>query len=111
MNKMRKMLMQMLLGAVIVSGVALGPVWANDLDDGIPVDEPVDDGVKVDTNFTFIVVDAETKARAKASGSSGNTVINSENGLGNINIGAGADLSGATIINLSNNEDSTVIAK
>ena len=109
MNKM--MMKQLLLGVVIVCGVALLPVWANDLDDGIPADEPIDDGVKVDTNFTFIVVDAETKARAKASGSSGKNVINSENGLGNINIGAGADLSGATIINLSNNEDSTVIAK
>ena len=100
-----------LCSALMSTALLCTPAWGSDLDDGIAIDEPVNDSVQVDTNTIFTVVHAKTKARAQSSGSSTDTVTADGNGLGNINIGAGVDLSGATIINLSDNENSTVISE
>ena len=88
-----------------LNGTAIG----NDLNDSITIDTPVSDNVNVDKNTRFRVMDAKAKAKRKG----GKIITNSgqNNGLGNINIGAGANLKGTTIINLSNNKNGTAIAE
>lgn len=83
--------------------------FATDLDDDIGSDEPINDDLRKDQNTEFIVVNAKAKANAKAKRGTG-TEGTSEDGAGNINIGVGVDLSGATIINLSDNEGATVVS-
>ncbi len=80
-------------------------VSASDLDDGIAIDKPIDDSIKAGKNINFIVTKAKSKAKT-AKGSSSVRVTKA--GEGNINIGAGADLKGATIINLSTNKGNNV---
>ncbi len=96
-------------GLTVSCLVMSGQLFGSDLDDGIGIDEPISDSIAVDRNVNFIVADAVAKAKKKSS--NGNVIINDGAGLGNINIGAGTDLSGATIINLSDNENGTVIAE
>lgn len=79
---------------------------AGDLDDGIGIDEKLDDSLQSKPNLVFIVNHAKAKARQS---NSENTIR--ENGAGNITIGAGSDLKGATIINLSDNEDAAVVSE
>jgi hypothetical protein len=86
-----------------------GQSLSNDFNDGIGIDEPITDNIDVDRNVNFIVADAVAKAKKEST--NGKIIINSGTGLGNINIGAGTDLSGTTIINLSDNENGTVIAE
>jgi len=87
---------------------------ANDLNDGIPLDTKLDDTLERDFNTTYIVTKSKGQARSQQRrGSSSKTIILKDGqgaGVGNIEIGAGSNLKGATIINLSNNKKSTVIA-
>lgn len=83
---------------------------ASDLDDDIGGDELINDDLRKDQNTEFIVVNAKAKANAKAKRGIG-TEGSSEDGAGNINIGVGVDLSGATIINLSDNQGATVVSE
>jgi len=92
-----------LAAVMIMSG---GMARAGDLDDGIGIDEKLDDSLQSEPNLVFIVNHAKAKARQ-----SNNEDTITENGTGNINIGAGSDLKGATIINLSDNEDAAVVSK
>ena len=86
---------------------------ANDLDDGIPIDEALSDSLKKDFNASFVVTKSVTKAKAQANkGENSKTIILKDGaGVGNIDIGAGADLKGATIINLSTNKNTTAISE
>lgn len=92
------------LAAVVI--VVGGTAHAGDLDDGIGIDEKLDDSLQSEPNLVFIVNHAKAKARQ-----SNNEDTITENGAGNINIGAGSDLKGATIINLSDNEDAAVVSE
>ena len=87
---------------------------ANDLDDGIAIDEKIDDSLKKEFNSNFIVSKSKSRAKARIKrGADSKTILLEDgvanSGVGNIQIGAGADLQGATIINLSTNNDSAVI--
>ena len=87
---------------------------ANDLNDGIAIDEKIDDSLKKEFNSNFIVSKSKSRAKARLKrGDDSKTILLedgiSNSGVGNIQIGAGADLQGATIINLSTNNDSAVI--
>lgn len=93
-------------GLAIVITMVGAAVQAGDLDDGIGSDEKIDDSLQSEPNLKFIVTHAKAKARQS---NSENTI--GENGTGNITIGAGSDLKGATIINLSDNEDAAVVSE
>lgn len=83
---------------------------AGDLDDGIGIDQRISDDLKLDNNNEYIVTKATTKARqAQIKGKKDGDIVNAD-GTGNISIAPGADLKGATIINLSNNKGSTVVS-
>lgn len=84
---------------------------AGDLDDGIKSDDPINDDLKLDNSNEFIMTKAKTKARkARNDGKDSGDVITAD-GTGNIAIGAGTDLKGATIINMSDNEGATVLSE
>lgn len=83
-----------------------GSVAASDLDDGIAIDKPIDDSIKADQNINYIIVKA--KSKVKTSRGANGRVKTNKAGEGNINIGAGANLRGATIINLSENKGNNV---
>ncbi|MDX2504694.1 MAG: hypothetical protein QNL62_09490 [Gammaproteobacteria bacterium] len=87
-------------------------VVADDLDDGVKLDEPINDDINLDVNIQFI------KRRAKAAAESvqnGNDVNNKIavntacGGTGNQSFGAGSNLTGATIVNLSDNRGSSAV--
>lgn len=80
------------------------------MDDDIGGDEPINDTLTKDQNIQFTVVNAKAKAAFKAKNGISDDGVTSD-GVGNINIGIGADLSGATIINVSDNDDVTVVDK
>lgn len=102
-------------GLILFTGmIALGSVYsalatASDLDDGIGIDEAIDDSIRADRNIEFIVTKAKTKARAAAAAGESSEI--EANGVGSINIGTGTNLQGATIINISNNEDAVSISE
>jgi len=93
---------------IISSFLVVMPVFAGDLDDGIAIDEPLDDTLTTDMNRTFIVNMVNAKKKAGSSGKNGKVITS--DGVGNINIGVGTDLKGATIINLSDNEGATAVS-
>jgi hypothetical protein len=96
-------------GACLLTMLFLAPFSvAGDLDDGIGIDEPISDDIEAEKNISFIVVRAKARARNT---DSDKVIINDENGVGNISIGAGTDLDGATIINLSDNDDAAVVSE
>lgn len=92
--------------AVLLSPCGL----ANDLDDGIALDEPISDGLKKSINVNFIVRKALAQAKAAEKRGRNNEQIE-EVGVGNIVISPGADLDGAVIVNLSNNTNGVVVSK
>lgn len=79
---------------------------AGDEDDGIKADDPIDDELKEDKNFSFVVVNAKGKSKSGASDGKAKS-----DGVGNINIGANANLKGATIINVSKNKNNNVVSE
>ena len=91
------------LAALLILGCAAAT--AGDLDDGIGIDDKIDDSLQSEPNILFIVNHAKAKARQGSS----DAITNG--GVGNISIGAGTDLQGATIINLSDNEGAAVVSE
>jgi len=85
-----------------------GSATASDLDDGIGIDKPIDDSIKPSQNINYIVTKAKSKAKTSMTGSGARVV---KSGMGNIDIGAGSNLKGATIINLSTNKGNNVVSK
>ncbi len=93
----------LLVLAFIVPSLLLADGSA-DLNDGIVIDDFIDDAIQTDINRSFIQV----VSMVRSSNGSKNFILNGRSsdasaGAGNINIGAGTDLRGATIINLSEN--------
>lgn len=85
--------------------LAVGSVTlAGDEDDGIKADDAIDDELKEDKNFSFVVANAKGKSKK----GSGDGKAKSD-GVGNINIGANANLKGATIVNVSKNKNNNVV--
>lgn len=88
----------------------LGGAVASDVDDGIEIDSGINDDLKLDNNNRYIVTKAKTRARAYRKGKGGKNKVIAADGTGNISIGAGTDLKGATIVNLSDNKGSSVVS-
>lgn len=81
-----------------------GQAHAADLDDGIPIDEPIHDQLRTQKNIPYIVLKAKMQARRKGTSDS------AEVGSGNIIVGPGTDLKGAVLINDSDNSGTVAIA-
>jgi hypothetical protein len=77
-------------------------VYADDLDDGIGIDTPINDDIDLDKNIQFIV--RKALARAKTGEKNG---TGSGCGSGNITIGAGSRVK--EVINVSNNKGTTAV--
>jgi hypothetical protein len=95
------MIKHLSLAAVLLSVLSTG--FADDLDDGIALDTPINDDLQLDINVDFIKRNAKAKARRGAASRSGCQ------GAGNQTFGPGANLKGATIVNLSNNQGSSTV--
>jgi len=88
--------------------------FAGDLDDGIKLDEPINDDLKLDTNLQYIKRRAKAKTESIQDGeeNSDKIVVNDAcGGTGNMNFGAGANLKGATIVNMSDNRGSSAVCE
>lgn len=77
-------------------------VYADDLDDGIGIDTPINDDLTPDRNIQFIV--RKALARAKTGEKNG---TGSGCGSGNIIIGPGSRVK--EVINISNNKGTTAV--
>ncbi len=75
-----------------------------DLDDGIEFDELIDDSIPLDINRSFIKVSSIAFSGVSNKNSDNSSQSITDSGAGNINVGPGVDLRGATIINLSENK-------
>lgn len=89
-------------------------VIASDLDDGIALDTVINDDLVLDRNIAFIKSNAIGKARSRAKDRAGDIddiedIGEGCDGTGNIKIGPGTNLKGATIVNLSNNKGTTSV--
>jgi len=87
-------------------------VSADDLDDGIKLDEPLNDDINLDVNIQFIKRRAKAAAESVQNGGSagGKIQVNTAcGGTGNQTFGAGSNLQGATIVNLSDNKGSSTV--
>jgi hypothetical protein len=108
MRMMNKYIKMVLLSTMLTSFQGL----ADDLDDGIEMDTYIEDEIRIDINRSFI---KQSAIGGSGTGIKGRRTIvmggNDASGAGNINIGAGTDLSGATIINLSTVENTSVLAR
>jgi hypothetical protein len=88
------------------------PLIAGDLDDGIKADEPIKDDLDLDVNVQYIKRRAKAAAQMAESGkpTTGKVIVNTScSGTGNQTFGAGANLQGATIVNLSENKGTTTV--
>jgi hypothetical protein len=97
---------------IILILFVLSGQWAvaGDLDDGIKMDEAINDDLKLDTNIQFIKAQAKAASQAKADGKTitSNVIVNDEcGGTGNQVFGVGTDLSNAVIVNISDNRGSS----
>lgn len=79
------------------------PLQADDLNDGITADEALVDDLQLDKNINFI------KRNAIAKSLRGKDKDFGCGGAGNQVFGPGTDLSNATIVNLSDNEDANSV--
>lgn len=82
-----------------------GPLRADDFDGGIPLDELIDDKLETTLNIEYI----KRNAKAKALRGSDNGINKGCDGTGNQTFGPGANLQGATIVNLSDNKGTTSV--
>lgn len=88
--------------------IVSSPYAADDLDDGMGGDDPIDDNLQLNKNVDYIKRSAVAKARRYEA--SGKKSANSGcGGAGNQSFGPGTDLKGATIINLSNNKGASSV--
>jgi len=86
---------------ILILFCASSGIYADEFDGGIPLDTPVSDKLEKSPNIEFIKRNALTKAQQ---GAAINTL---DCGTGNQTFGPGADLKGATIVNLSDNKGAT----
>ena len=103
MQKLNRLLLIIFLSPIIAA--------AGDLDDGIPLDDSIDDSnaLQKGVNIPFILMKAKGK---ELTGSRVITSKDSAAGQGNIIIGPGANIApGTVIINNSDNRGATAIAK
>jgi hypothetical protein len=101
---MNKSTLVLIVASVVsMSSLAEG---GDDLNDGIEIDEFIDDTVQTDISRSFIKLSAMSASGIKGSKKivMGGNRQEPNNGVGNINIEAGTNLRGATIINLSENK-------
>ena len=87
-------------------------IVAGDLDDGIKIDEPINDDIDLDINIQYIKRRAKAAAEATKNGDdvSKKIIVNKGcSGTGNQNFGAGANLKGTTIVNLSENKGTSTV--
>ncbi len=79
--------------------------YADDLDDGIGIDGPIDDDLNLSKNVKFII--RKALAQAKTDDESGGGTESSSCGSGNIVIGAGSNVK--EVINISTNTGTTAV--
>jgi len=85
--------------------LAVNASYADDLDDGIGLDEAIEDKIQLKPNIDYIRRSAIARARrAQDRGTAAAC-----NGIGNQIFGAGSNLKGATIINLSDNKGTSAV--
>lgn len=85
-------------------GLFCQPLLADDLDDGIGGDDPIEDKLQINKNIEYI----KRNAMAKAMSGNKNTIVNC--GTGNMNFAPGTKFkSNTTIVNLSNNKNATSV--
>lgn len=88
-----------ILAIILLSGIG-SIALANDLDDGLGIDEDIDDKLQLNKNVAFI------RRAAKAKAASGKAITNDDTcGTGNQVIGQGSTLKNVTIVNLSKNRN------
>ncbi len=78
-------------------------VSAGDLDDGIGIDEPINDDLNLDKNVKFIIRNALAKGGSGQTNGTGSGTC----GSGNITIGAGSKVK--EVINISTNTGTTAV--
>ncbi len=89
---------------MLVSNFWGGPYClGNDLNDGIKLDEPINDQLEKTKNISYIEQYAMMKIK------NGTAIITGCQGTGNIAIGPRTNLSNATIVNLSNNQNASAV--
>ncbi|QBQ55175.1 hypothetical protein [Nitrosococcus wardiae] len=105
------------LQRIFFSLVLMSPLvgMSSDLDDGIPLDTPVDDSLKTGVNIPFVLMKAKGR-ELSATKNKNKTLITDRDtnvvGQGNIILGPGAKLGpGTVIINNSDNRGAAAIAK
>ena len=86
--------------------LASSSLYADDLNDGIAIDEGINDNLQLNSNIDYIKRNAMAKARRSTSGGQSNSGCS---GTGNQSFGPGANLKNATIVNLSNNKGATSV--
>ncbi len=99
---------------VIISLLVPGLVLGNDLDDGIALDESINDDLKPSVNIPFILMKVKAAQSRKGQGieSSRPVITQGLGGQGNIIIGPGTKLRpGTTIINSSVIKNSNSISR
>ena len=90
-----------------VATLNITPAAADDRDDRIGADSAIKDELQPSTNTNFYMQKAQSRVDKNKPLPEGVT----NDGVGNINIGAGTDLKGATIVNISTNKNTEVISK
>ena len=89
---------------LIVSNLCVVPYClGNDLDDGIKLDESINDQLEKTKNISYIKQYAIMKVK------DGTAIVNGCQGAGNITIAPGTNLNNTTIVNLSNNKDVSAV--
>ncbi len=102
---------------ILVLSMSVFPVYSGDLDDGIGLDTPINDDLQINRNILYMTRRAKSKAKVKLKVKQKNPgnkrIITSGGceGTGNIKLIGNKLKAGTTIINLSNNEDSSSICK
>lgn len=76
-----------------------------DLDDGMGLDDAIDDSLDFKSNIQYIKRNALSKAAR------GTAIVTGCQGAGNQVIGPGANLNNATIVNLSNNKKTSSLCE
>lgn len=87
---------------IVLLSCTITSSYADDFDDGIAIDTPIDDGLNISTNIKYIVRKSLASAKTGKSGSKTGPC-----GSGNIVIGAGSKVK--NVINISTNKGTTAV--
>tara|TARA_R110002073_G_scaffold327113_1_gene507527 strand:+ start:103 stop:411 length:309 start_codon:yes stop_codon:yes gene_type:complete len=99
------MFKQLIYILLLLFFITTSVVYADDFDGGIPIDSAgINDNLDLGINIQYIKRNAIAKARRGAKGATTNC-----GGAGNQTFGPGADLKGATIVNLSDNKGTSAV--